>query len=239
MPRDPVCNLFYNFINNLKNILPCSSTCNGAGQTTTADAHTIAILLQKQLEDIDAEIRLIKEEKESTEMRAEELESRVNNIHIRHDDNELNGVGDEEDEVDDETNYEEELADMMGDGGNGEGAQLPPPPPPPTYHRSAAQTAAQAFMADSSSLDESGRSTPLQMQQQRLPSLMQQHDSGANNNNNKSDLFKLTLSKSMRESSTSSASANNYHKSAKFMHMFNDEFIANTSDPIAVIHFDL
>jgi len=34
-------------------------------------------LLQKQLEDIDNEIRLIKEEKQNTEMRAEELESRV------------------------------------------------------------------------------------------------------------------------------------------------------------------
>ncbi len=44
------------------------------------DAQTIALLLQKQLEDIDNEIRLIKEEKQSTELRAEELESRVNNI---------------------------------------------------------------------------------------------------------------------------------------------------------------
>ncbi len=44
------------------------------------DAQTIALLLQKQLEDIDNEIRLIKEEKQNTELRAEELESRVNNI---------------------------------------------------------------------------------------------------------------------------------------------------------------
>lgn len=42
------------------------------------DAQTIAFLLQKQLEDIDNEIRLIKEEKQSTELRTEELESRVN-----------------------------------------------------------------------------------------------------------------------------------------------------------------
>ena len=42
------------------------------------DAQTIAFLLQKQLEDIDNEIRLIKEEKHSTELRTEELESRVN-----------------------------------------------------------------------------------------------------------------------------------------------------------------
>jgi len=44
------------------------------------DAQTIAILLQKQLEEIDNEIRLIKVEKQSTELRAVELESRVNNI---------------------------------------------------------------------------------------------------------------------------------------------------------------
>lgn len=44
------------------------------------DAQTIAILLQKQLEDIDNEIRLIKEEKQNTELRAEELESRVNHL---------------------------------------------------------------------------------------------------------------------------------------------------------------
>ena len=49
------------------------------------DAQTIAILLQKQLEDIDNEIRLIKEEKQNTEMRAEELESRVNNLELNGD----------------------------------------------------------------------------------------------------------------------------------------------------------
>ena len=46
------------------------------------DAQTIAFLLQKQLEDIDNEIRLIKEEKQTTELRAEELESRVNNLDL-------------------------------------------------------------------------------------------------------------------------------------------------------------
>ena len=51
-----------------------------------ADAQTIAILLQKQLEDIDNEIRLIKEEKQSTELRAEELENRVINLDL-HDEN--------------------------------------------------------------------------------------------------------------------------------------------------------
>ena len=50
------------------------------------DAQTIAILIQKQLEDIDNEIRLIKEEKQNTEMRAEELESRVNSLDINSED---------------------------------------------------------------------------------------------------------------------------------------------------------
>lgn len=46
------------------------------------DAQTIAFLLQKQLEDIDNEIRLIKEEKQNTEQRAEELENRVHNLDL-------------------------------------------------------------------------------------------------------------------------------------------------------------
>ncbi len=50
------------------------------------DAQTIAILLQKQLEDIDNEIRLIKEEKQNTELRAEELENRVNNLDLHQSD---------------------------------------------------------------------------------------------------------------------------------------------------------
>jgi hypothetical protein len=56
------------------------------------DAQTIAILLQKQLEDIDNEIRMIKEEKQNTEMRAEELESRVNNMEMGQCDEENNTV---------------------------------------------------------------------------------------------------------------------------------------------------
>ncbi|XP_014873394.1 liprin-alpha-3 isoform X3 [Poecilia latipinna] len=45
-----------------------------SGQT---DVQTLAIMLQKQLEAINKEIKLIQEEKENTELRAEEIESRV------------------------------------------------------------------------------------------------------------------------------------------------------------------
>ncbi|XP_043218262.1 liprin-alpha-2-like isoform X5 [Amphibalanus amphitrite] len=53
------------------------STLSPTGQT---DAQTLAIMLQDQLDAINNEIRMIQEEKQNTEMRAEELESRVGSV---------------------------------------------------------------------------------------------------------------------------------------------------------------
>ncbi|GFS79911.1 liprin-alpha-1 [Nephila pilipes] len=59
------------------NIFETMDMLSPSGHT---DAQTLALMLQEQLDAINNEIRLIQEEKQSTEQRAEELESRVGSM---------------------------------------------------------------------------------------------------------------------------------------------------------------
>ncbi|XP_063157002.1 liprin-alpha-3 isoform X1 [Candoia aspera] len=61
---------------------PLFSSADLLSPSGQADVQTLAIMLQEQLEAINKEIKLIQEEKESTEQRAEEIESRVTSANL-------------------------------------------------------------------------------------------------------------------------------------------------------------